>query len=73
MDNLISSREEVSKIAKAQQEPKPKRMNLNVPLELHNSFKSITASQGKNMTDVLMQFIVEYVDKHSAKQKERRK
>ena len=73
MDNLISSREEVSKIAKAQQEPKPKRMNLNVPLELHNSFKSITASQGKNMTDVLLQFIVEYVDKHSAKQKERRK
>ena len=73
MDNLISSREEVSKIAKAQQEPKPKRMNLNVPLELHNSFKSITASQGKNMTDVLMQFIVEYVDKHSVKPKERRK
>jgi hypothetical protein len=73
MDSLISSREEVSKIAKAQQEPELKRMNLNVPLELHNSFKSITASQGKNMTDVLMQFIVEYVDKHSAKQKERRK
>lgn len=62
----------MSKIAKAQQEPELKRMNLNVPLELHNSFKSITASQGKNMTDVLLQFIHEYVGKHS-KPKERRK
>ena len=65
----------MSKIAKAQQEPEVKRMNLNVPLELHNSFKSITASQGKNMTDVLLEFIHEYVGKHSsaARPKERRK
>jgi len=63
----------VSKIAKAQQEPKPKRMNLNVPLELHNSFKSLTAAQGENMTDVLLEFIQQYVDKHTPKQKERRK
>ena len=73
MDNLISSREEVSKIAKAQQEPELKRMNLNVPLELHNSFKSLTAAQGENMTDVLMEFIQQYVDKHTPKPKERRK
>lgn len=63
----------MSKIAKAQQEPKPKRMNLNVPLELHNSFKSLTAAQGENMTDVLLEFIQQYVDKHTPKQKERRK
>ena len=63
----------MSKIAKTQQEPELKRMNLNVPIELHNSFKSITASQGKNMTDVLLQFIVEYVDKHSTHPKGRRK
>ncbi len=43
-------------------------MNLNVPLELHNSFKSVTASQGKNMTDVLLEFILTYVDRHSPKQ-----
>jgi len=50
-------------------------MNLNVPLELHNRFKSITASQGQNMADVLLQFIHEYVGKHAsgAKPKERRK
>ena len=41
-------------------------MNLNVPLELHNSFKSLTASQGLNMTDVLMDFIQEYVNKNGA-------
>ena len=63
----------MSQIAKAQQEPQVKRMNLNVPLELHNSFKSVTASQGENMTDVLMRFIQEYVGKHSSKPKERRK
>jgi hypothetical protein len=43
-----------------------KRMNLNVPIELHNNFKSVTASQGKNMTDVLLEFIQNYVDKHGA-------
>jgi hypothetical protein len=64
----------VSKIAKAQQEPQLKRMNLNVPIELHNSFKSATASEGKNMTDVLLQFIQQYVaDSSAAKPKGRRK
>jgi len=49
-------------------------MNVNIPLELHNSFKSITAAQGLNMTDVLIQFIHEYVDTNSTpKQKGRRK
>ena len=44
-----------------------KRMNLNVPLELHNSFKSVTAGQGQNMTDVLLEFIQNYIAKHSPK------
>ena len=48
-------------------------MNLNVPIELHNTFKSVTASQGKNMTDVLLEFIQNYVEKHAAKPKGRRK
>ena len=49
-------------------------MNLNVPIELHNTFKAVTASQGLNMTDVLMAYIKEYVEKHlSPKQKGRRK
>jgi len=41
-----------------------KRMNLNVPVELHNSFKAATAAQGQNMTDVLMAYIEEYVARH---------
>ena len=36
-------------------------MNLNVPVELHNSFKAATAAQGMNMTDVLMEHIKKYV------------
>lgn len=55
-------------------EQKVKRMNLNVPIELHNSFKSVTASQGQNMTDVLLEFIQDYVTRHSSsKPKGRRK
>lgn len=45
---------------KAEQE-KVKRMNLNVPITLHNSFKATTAAQGLNMTDVLLEFIRNYV------------
>jgi hypothetical protein len=49
-------------------------MNLNVPIDLHNSFKAVTASQGLNMTDVLMEFIQNYVADHSSrKPKGRRK
>lgn len=54
----------MSKIRKPE-EQKVKRMNLNVPVELHNSFKATTAAQGKNMTDVLMEFIKDYVMKSS--------
>ncbi len=39
------------------EEGKVKRMNLNVPLQLHSSFKATTAARGLNMTDVLMEFI----------------
>ena len=42
-----------------------KRMNLNVPVALHNSFKAATAAQGLNMTDVLMEYIKSYVAKNS--------
>ena len=57
----------------SKEEGKVKRMNLNVPLELHNSFKSVTAAQGQNMTDVLMEFIKNYVARHTAKPKGRRR
>jgi hypothetical protein len=46
-------------------------MNLNVPLELHNSFKSVTAARGQNMTDVLLEFIKNYIVKNSAKGRRR--
>jgi hypothetical protein len=41
-----------------------KRMNLNVPIELHNRFKAVTAAQGQNMTDVLLKCIRNYIDEH---------
>jgi hypothetical protein len=45
-------------------ELKVKRMNLNVEVSLHDAFKAATAVQGKNMTDVLLDFIQEYVRKY---------
>jgi len=48
------------------EEQKVKRMNLNVPLELHNAFKSTTAARGQNMTEVLLEFIRNYVVEHSS-------
>jgi len=55
----------VRKIAtKKAEEPRVKRMNLNVPIDLHNRFKAATAAQGLNMTDVLLKHIEEYVAEH---------
>jgi len=48
-------------------------MNLNVPVELHNSFKAATAARGQNMTDELLKFIESYIAKYSPKTKGRRK
>lgn len=42
-----------------------KKMNLNVEVELHNSFKAATAAQGKSITEVLLEFIRAYVRKNS--------
>jgi len=39
-------------------------MNLNVETSLHDAFKASTAAHGKKMTDVLIEFIREYVQKH---------
>ena len=44
-------------------------MNLNVPVKLHNAFKSLTAAEGKDMTTVLLEFIEFYVAKNSAKRR----
>jgi hypothetical protein len=43
-----------------------KRVNINIPTELHNRFKASTAAQGLEMTVVLLEFIQGYVDKHGS-------
>jgi predicted HicB family RNase H-like nuclease len=57
----------VKKRAPEPEELETKRMNLNVELSLHNAFKTATAAQGKNMTDVLIEFIQRYVQEHYPK------
>lgn len=45
-------------------EQKVKRMNINVEVSLHDAFKAATAARGDNMTNILLQFIQEYVAKN---------
>jgi len=63
-------REEVSSIAKIKEE-EIKRLNVNLPVSMHNAFKAVTAARGENMTDVLMEYIKAYVEKHSPKGRRR--
>ena len=48
-------------------------MNLNVPIDLHNAFKSATAGKGVDMTTVLIQFIENYVSKQTTPKKKSRR
>ncbi len=57
--------------AKDNDEPKVKRMNINVEVSLHDAFKAATAAQGDNMTDVLMKFIEDYVAKYGVEPKKK--
>ena len=43
-----------------------KRVNINLEVSLHNSFKAVTAAQGVDMTTVLMEFIRSYVAKYGS-------
>lgn len=47
-------------------------MNLNVEVSLHNAFKAATAQEGKNMTDVILEFIERYVIEHQGKSGKKR-
>jgi len=42
-----------------------KRMSLIIDPDLHHAFKLITTAQGKEMSQVLIQFIKDYVEKHA--------
>ena len=54
-------------VGKPQTGNQVKRMNLNVNVKLHDAFKATTAAQGKNMTDVLIEFIEQYVRQNMPK------
>jgi ParG len=41
-----------------------KRMSLIISPDLHRAFKSACAAQGKEMTEVLLEFIEQFVKKH---------
>jgi ParG len=41
-----------------------KRMNMNLPKELHDAFKAATAARGEKMTEVVLAFIEDYVKRY---------
>jgi hypothetical protein len=49
-----------------------KRLNMHVPRDLHDAFKAATAAEGRQMTDVLMEFIHKYVQQHQPERVGRR-
>ena len=48
-------------------------MNMNVPRDLHDRFKSAAAARGENMTDILIEYIERYVKKHGVQPKKGRR
>jgi hypothetical protein len=48
-------------------------MNMLVPRPLHDQFKSVAAARGESMTDVLLQYIQEYVKKYGTEPKKGRR
>jgi len=53
--------------------PEVKRMNMNVPRDLHDQFKAAAAVRGENMTDILLKHIEEYVKKYGVQLKKGRR
>lgn len=53
----------------AKKEEEIKRLNVNLPISLHNAFKAATAARGENMTDMILQFIENYVDKYGGRRR----
>jgi hypothetical protein len=53
--------------------PGLKRVNMNIPKELHDAFKAATAARGERMTDVLLEYIKEYVKKNGVQTKKGRR
>ncbi len=41
-------------------------MSLIIPPDLHRAFKMATVAEGKQMTDVLLEFIRKYVEQHQS-------
>ena len=40
-------------------------MSLIIPPDLHRAFKVAAASEGKQMTELILDFIRDYVEKHA--------
>jgi hypothetical protein len=58
---------------KAVKAPEVKRMNMNVPKDLHDSFKAAAAARGEIMTDILLAYIEQYVKKNGVQPKKGRR
>ena len=53
----------------AKKEEEIKRLNVNLPVSLHNAFKATSAAKGENMTDIIVQSIKLYVEKYGVRRR----
>lgn len=42
-----------------------KKMSLNIPPDLHRAFKVAAAAQGKEMTELILEFVRDYVRRYA--------
>ena len=57
--------EKASRAGSTNRKSTTKRINLDVPIELHQRFKGATGMAGRTMTDVLQELIRDYLDGQS--------
>ena len=60
---IESSAVPVEKGSQPEGKPPTKRVNLDVPTELHQRFKGATSMAGRTMTDVIQELMREYLNR----------
>jgi ParG len=43
-----------------------KRLNIHIDAKLHDAFKATVAARGEKMTDILLRFIEQYIQKNQS-------
>jgi hypothetical protein len=59
-------------VPRTKPEVEVKRLNVILPRDLHDQFKAAASAEGKQMTEVLMEFIQDYIRRHGVEPRKER-